>query len=436
MKIAIIGAGSPYVPVIIDSLLLNKRIETLSEIILIAPSNKNISVIGDFCVELIKIRKRDTKIILKNDIDDTISGSDLVINLFRIGGMQSRSIEENLGKEFEIIGQESQGLGGFSSALRNIEQLKGIASKVTKYAPYTKVLNLTNPAGMMTLASIKLGLDTIGFCDAPYNLSKSIAKFVNIPLTDLEITYIGLNHLGWVVDVCRRNNSLLNEIINNKKINEFIQILKLANITPPKYMQTIMRSLNAIPSPYVLYYYQPDAIRQVLSKSPITRGEEVEKINEKIFEKYRQKDLLTWPQYVYENRSGYLLGEALSEFLADLFFQSKEYTHIICMPNNNANNSRIIANLGNESVIETSVKIVNGKIIPLKNNIEIGGQIKALITTLSEYEMLTVNAALRKDKLMAFQALATHPHINSIDKAGNLIERIFHEFKYYLHDFK
>ena len=431
MKIAIIGAGSPYVPVIVDSLLLNKRIETLSEVILIAPSNKNISVIGDFCVELVKLRRRYTKIILKNEIDDAISGSDLIINLFRIGGMQSRSIEEKLGKEFEIIGQESQGLGGFSSALRNIEQLKIIASKIRKYAHSTKVLNLTNPAGIMTLASIKLGLDTVGFCDAPYNLSKSIAKFVNLPLTDLKITYIGLNHLGWVIDVCRGNNSLLNEIINSKNIDDFIQLLKLSNVSPPKFMQAIMQALNAIPSPYVLFYYQPDDIRQVLSKSEMTRGEEVEKINEKIFEKYRQKELSTWPKYVYENRSGYLLGEALSEFLADLFFKSEERTHIVCMPNN-----RIVENLADDSVIETSVKIVDGKLIPLRNSIKVDGQMKALITTLSEYEMLTVNAALKGNKQMAFQALATHPHINSIDKAGHLMDRVIREFKDYLTDFK
>lgn len=426
MKISLIGAGSPYVPIIIDSLSSNDKID-ITEIVLIAPTNNHISVIKDFCLELIKLRRRHANIVLRNDIDGVIVDSDLVILMFRNGGLSARIREEKMAKDFRIIGQESQGIGGFASALRNIEGLKSIAEKINRYAPHSSVINLTNPAGIMTKAAVELGLKAIGFCDAPYNVSKSIADFVGVKRDELDFRYIGLNHLGWFTDILCEGKSIMPKILESQNLHELVGALSLPGIAPPESMAKIMWATKAIPTSYVLYYYQPEDIRLVLENNILSRGEQVTHINKIIFEKFRQKELTTWPQYLYDARSGYLLGEAISSFLEDWFYDSKNRSHIICLKNHD-----IVDGINAENVVETAVKVMDGKFVPIEKNIMIEGQIKSLMTTVSEYERLTVEAAFSGSKEKALHALAIHPHINSIDKAAQLLECVLAEFKDYL----
>lgn len=418
-----IGAGSPYVPIIIDSLISNYRIN-VREIVLIAPTNNHISVIKDFCQELIKLRGCHVNIVLSNDIDNTISDSDLIMLMFRSGGLYARIQEEKLAKEFQIIGQESQGIGGFASALRNIEALKPIAERINKYAPHSRVINLTNPAGIMTKASIEFGLNAIGFCDAPYNVSKSIADFVGIKRDELDFRYIGLNHLGWFTDILYKDKSILSEILGSERLPQLIKALSLPGISPPKFLAEMMCAIKAIPTTYVLYYYQPEDIRLTLEGNTFSRGEQVTRVNEMIFDKFRQKEMDTWPQYLYSSRSGYLLGEAISSFIEDWFYNSASRSHIICLQNHG-----IVDGINVANVVETTVKVVDGNFLPFENNISISGQLKSLITTVSEYERLTVEAAISGSREKALHALAIHPHIKSIDKASQLLERILVEFK-------
>jgi hypothetical protein len=105
-----------------------------------------------------------------------------------------------LGREFNLIGQETVGVGGFAKGLRTIPVALKLADVILKHAPQAQLLNFTNPAGMITeaLLSQRPELNTIGLCNVPWNIKNEISTTLDKPFKSLDLDYIGLNHLSWV----------------------------------------------------------------------------------------------------------------------------------------------------------------------------------------------------------------------------------------------
>ena len=417
MKVVFLGGGSTYIPIIIYELIKNDFI--LDEIVFVDKINESMHIIGNFCKQI--IQSEEVKITFCNDIDKNTLGSDVIISLYRSRGSEGRGIDERLGSDFGILGQESQGIGGFSSALRNIQILSEYVPKIKKYCPNALFLNITNPSGIVTYAANILGLNAIGICDAPYAMKKKIADFFQIDIKQMDIDYFGLNHLGWITDIRVKDVSIIGEIINSECLNELMEHIKQINIPFSINEIQFIRSINAIPSSYLVYYYQTAEVIEYLLRQSESRAKQVEDANKIILNGFKNGNMSKWPEFFIRSRGGYLLGETISSFLKS-YFKNEEDKHIICIKN-----SSYFQEISSDSVIEVSAKINGENIEPV--NQEICFHMKELVQKISLYEKLTAEAALEGNFDKAIKALELHPLICKADKKNKLLETIILTYK-------
>ncbi len=63
------------------------------------------------------------KITRTEDLKAALEGADFVITTFRVGGIESRVIDERVPLKLGLLGQETTGAGGFAMGLRSIPVL-------------------------------------------------------------------------------------------------------------------------------------------------------------------------------------------------------------------------------------------------------------------------------------------------------------------------
>lgn len=412
MKITFLGGGSTYIPIIIQE-LINCEF-SLDEIVFVDKVWDGMEVIAHYCQKIIGNEK--TEVTLLKDINEKIQGSDVIISIFRSRGGEGRKIDENLGKEYGILGQETQGIGGFSSALRNIQVLSEFAPKIKEYCPNALFLNITNPSGILTYAANFFGLNAVGICDAPYAMKKNIANFLHVEKQQLSIKYFGLNHLGWITDIRMNNVSIMDELIHREDFGELLKYLKQINIPIPIRELDFIKSIKAIPSSYLVYYYQTSEVIEYLSKKSKTRAEEVQATNEKIFNTFKRGDISQWPNFFISARGGYLLGDVIANFFQSYFSEIERET-IICIKNGDC-----FPKLPHDAIIEVSANVKGKEIQAIYQNLS--PHIQSLVRLISDYEVLTAEAALQGNIDKAMQALTIHPLIREIDTASILLDKI------------
>ena len=178
MKITVIGGGSTYTPELIEGLLLPTRDARSPR----DPSRRQRRRPPPRARALCAADGGSggtAAVVVKwgTDRAEGINGSRFVVSQIRVGGMAAREHDEQLGREFGLIGQETVGVGGFANALRTIPVALDIATDVARHAPDAMLLNFTNPAGLVTEAICRYGdVPAIGLCNVPWTVKAQVAR--------------------------------------------------------------------------------------------------------------------------------------------------------------------------------------------------------------------------------------------------------------------
>jgi 6-phospho-beta-glucosidase len=195
---------------------------------------------------------------------------------------------------------------------------------------------------------------------------------------------------------------------------------------------------------YLHYFYHRDEALKALLAKPETRGEEVVRLTTELLERLRQTNPRTNPDQalsVYhevmgkrsatymaharegkprhetpsaeEDEEGYA-GVALGVIQA--IATHKPHFTGLNVPNNGA-----IDGLQDDDVVEVSCTVDAGGIHPIHIGAIPEGQY-LLTRTIKRYERLASQAILNRSKIMAVEALATHPLIGSYPLAVKLVD--------------
>lgn len=419
IKICFIGGGSPYVPVIIDSLSKYTMSNIISEIILYDEDIERLRIISKFCQEIFSRNNRDIKISVTHGMEEFPKDIECFINIFRVGGLMARHYDEYIGAKNGIVGQESQGYGGFASAMRNIILLKKLAPYIKSYSPSSLFVNVTNPSGIMTGAALKLGLNAVGICDVPFSMKKTASSIVGIEYDSLDFDYIGLNHLSWITSIRHNGSELLTDVLKkeNQNLTDQLTLFKQSNIPIPMTSIDFVRSISAIPSSYLSYYYQEKEIVNWQSHQVNTRAQALMAVNNEIFKLYDALCFEDWPNFIITKRGAFLLGDTVARFIADYFLNEVQQQHTVCLKNDGR-----LPWLANDSIVECSISICDRKIV--QHNIQNlpCSHIIGLTQVISEYEKLAIDCAIKEDWQLAVEALVTHPLIGSVSLAEKLVK--------------
>ena len=204
-----------------------------------------------------------------------LTGADVVLNQIRPGGLEQRSADESFPREFGIPGEETIGPGGFACAVRAVSALRPVWADVVGRCPGALLMNLTNPAGIVTQAArLEFGLDVVSVCDSPLDLLAEAAVRLGCDASSgagLRARYVGMNHVGWYVP---------------ESAGELDRLAGMVGGLDPD----LPRLHGALPCSYLRYYAHPDRMLATQRGRP-TRADELRALASSTLETFGRGEL-------------------------------------------------------------------------------------------------------------------------------------------------
>lgn len=421
LKITIIGSGSTYTPELVEGLINKKDVLPLKELYLMDIDERKREIVGGLAKRMIEHSEMDTKVVLTDDLDESLKGADFVLVQIRVGKLPARILDERIPLKYDLIGQETNGIGGFFKGMRTIPEMMKIAKKMEELCPDAWLINFSNPSGMIAEALLNhTKVKTLGLCNVPINMIDSVKKRLN--LTEAEVEYVGLNHLTWITSIVADGKDYLQDAINQGINSEAMK-----NIPSSGFSPELIQTVGAIPSSYLEYYYFKDSKLDHAKTVEKCRGEVCVDIEEELLKIYADSKLHSKPELL-SRRGGSRYSEAAIN-LVDAIYNDKQDIQVVNILNNGA-----IDFMRDNDAVEISAVIGKNGATPIKANFK-NDHIKEYMLMMKAYERHAVNAALTGDEDEAMRALLINPLVFDYKKAYPCFQELKEAHKQYLPQF-
>ncbi|QFH69071.1 glycoside hydrolase [Enterobacter sp. E76] len=452
MKLAVLGGGGVRSAFLAKSLAYNAHRINLKEVVFLDSSEQNLALFGELARYVFTTIRPDIDFKLTHDPLVALKDANYIITTLRVGGDESRIRDERIALNFNTLGQETTGAGGFAMALRSVPAILEYCRLIEEHAASDAILfNFTNPSGLVTEAIVKSGFKrrVYGICDAPSELIRELPALLGCEERDLRVECYGLNHFSWFTNIT----------VNGESVTE-----KLVNM-PELYARTAMQYFspelvrlcdNQLLNEYLYYYYYKEEALAAIQASGETRGEQIARINREMREelsgidvkaepqrafgvwmkhylrrensymqnesqqeKFHTREPLTLQQFIEEPDTGGYAGVALDILEAVNSEETKRI--VVSIPNNGT-----LDFLRPDDVIEISCDLSKDGLKPV-TPAHVPQAQKNMIACVKEYERLGVEAILTGDRSLAVRALMAHPLIGSWSLAEKLVHAYIDE---------
>ncbi|WYQ41992.1 6-phospho-beta-glucosidase [Bacillus sp. FSL W7-1321] len=426
IKIVTIGGGSSYTPEFVEGLIKRHKELPVRELWLvdIEKGKEKLEIVGNLAKRMVKKAGLPITIYTTFDRKEALKDADFVTTQMRVGLLEARIKDERIPLKHGMIGQETNGAGGLFKALRTIPVLLEIAEQMHELCPNAWLINFTNPAGIVTEAVMKYSQHKkiIGVCNVPINTKMTIATLLDVPPDQLTITFAGLNHMSYGLDVHVNGESRLNDVID--LVTDSNHEVTMKNIIPLPWEKAFMKALGCIPSPYHRYYYKTNEILQKELeefKQGKTRAEVVKQLEDELFELYKDPDLDIKPPQL-EKRGGAYYSDAACNLISSIYNDKGDVQTL------NTRNEGAITNLPNDTVVEVNCVVTKQGPIPLAIG-ELPYSINGLIQQIKSFELVAIEAAVTGSYEKALLALCINPLITSDVKAKEILDEMLEAHK-------
>jgi 6-phospho-beta-glucosidase len=405
IKLAIVGAGSTYCPELMQGLIRRKAILPLDELRLADIDAPRLEVVSDFCERLLRENGLSARVTRSAELSCTLDGADFIVCQIRSGQLPARIRDEKIPLAYGLIGQETTGIGGFVNALRTIPQMEAVASAIDRYAPGAWLINFANPSGIVTEYLLRYTrVKSVGLCNLPIGMQERIAKLLELPMAQVRLETVSLNHCGAVTAVYADGENVLPRLLSPSVLRQ----AAVSDEWTAKYLP-IIELLGAVPNDYLQYYFYPGRKLQEQKNAPQTRGEACLDIEARLLAYYRDARNRTIPPMLAE-RGGHLYSEAAIALIASLSGADPGH-HVV-----DVQNRGVLDFLPDDGVIETSCYVGKDEITRNALTVRPCDPLRALLPGVKTYETLTVQSALTGERDTAIRALSCNPLTADLDK--------------------
>jgi 6-phospho-beta-glucosidase len=434
MKLCVIGGGGLRTPLLIRGLLARTDRLPVREVCLLDVNMAALGLIKPLIEEALSAAGRPFRVIYTADAPMAIAGSAFVLSTVRVGGIESRIIDEQVAMQHGVLGQETTGAGGFAYALRSIPAMLTYAELMRRHAPNAWLINFSNPAGLITQALTQYGgVKAFGICDTPPMTLKAVAGLLGVPDGEIVPRYAGLNHLGWFTGLSYRGQDLLPKLLG--RVSELRKVPELAMFHP-----ALIASLKALPTEYLYFFYYRDQAVANLQRAGRTRGEVILDQNRRFRDAMAVvapgHDTGHWPvyyRYLSERQGTYMQSESGAAAPMEAHPEQEGYEGValgmiesIVLGLNrimiaNVPNGSTIPELGPADVVEVPCTMTVAGPVPVYPGC-LPAHALGLVQTVKAYERLTVEAAVEGSIEKGVLALSLHPLVGSYPLAASLME--------------
>jgi 6-phospho-beta-glucosidase len=410
VKVAVVGGGSTYTPELVEGFVTRTDRVPVDELVLLDIDPERLSIVGALAERMMRRAGWQGRLGLTGDAKEALEGADFVVVQLRVGGNKARYKDETIPLEFDCIGQETTGAGGFAKALRTVPIVLGLAELTAEVgAPGAWFVDFTNPTGLVTQALLDGGHHALGLCNVAIGFQRTFARYFDVGPDRVQLEHVGLNHLSWERKV----------LVDG--VDRLPELLALPSDAPGHPFDgegvplEFVRELGAIPSYYLHYYYRTGAVLAEQREGK-TRAEEVMEIEAGLLELYKDPALDTKPELL-ERRGGAFYSDAAAALIASLHAGTGDVQVV------NVRNDGAIANLAPDDVVEVSCTVDADGAHPLSVD-PLPPEMHALVAHVKDYERLTIAAALSGSRSDALLALMANPLVPDLDTAQPLLDAL------------
>ncbi|MFD2614115.1 6-phospho-beta-glucosidase [Paenibacillus gansuensis] len=422
LKIAIIGAGSTYTPELIEGMIKRKDVLPISELVLMDIDERKLSIVGNLSERMIEAAGLSCRVVKTDNLDTALTDADFVLAQMRVGKLPARVLDETIPLKYNLIGQETCGIGGFFKAMRTIPVMLQIAKRMEELCPNAWLINFSNPAGIITEALLNHSkVKMLGLCNVPYNMFKSIRE--TLDLNQPDITYVGLNHLSWITAIEENGTDYLKSALDMGLNSEAMK-----NIPSSGFSKELVQMVGAIPSSYLEYYYFKEKKLKLLSESELTRGQKCIQIEEELLGIYEDSELHSKPELL-SSRGGANYSEVAIS-LVDAIYNDKQEVHVVNLLNNGA-----LEFMEDNDAVEVCAVIGKDGAKPVPVPGFDNRHIIDYMRMVKAYERETVAAAVTGSEDAAMRALLMNPLVGDYNSAHDCFQELKEAHKEYLPQF-
>lgn len=433
LKIVTIGGGSSYTPELVKGLIQRKKegILDVKELWLvdIEAGKEKLNIIADLARRMIKAAGAEIEIYTTLDRREALKGADFVTTQFRVGGLDTRIADERRAYNYGLIGQETNGVGGFSKALRTIPVILEICHDIEELCPDAWMVNFANPSGMITETILRYTkVKAIGVCNRAYTFKILISKILRCSPEKVEMDLVGLNHFFFINDITVDGESRFEEVhsVYKRNANE-----EAGQIQKTELPVELMDAIHSIPNAYLDYYFMKNKTYEKFVKDAETvgtRGEVVRRLEAELFKKYSQPDLYTMPKEL-EQRGGAYYSDAALDVIDGIVNDRNNIQYV------NIQNKGVLPYLSDDAVIECSCRIhkegATSIVQKETNTLE-----KAMISLQKSFEQLAIECGVEGSYDKGLMALCINPLIFDAYKARDVLEDLLEGNREYLPQFE
>ncbi|MET9988991.1 6-phospho-beta-glucosidase [Streptomyces mutabilis] len=410
MKLTVVGGGSTYTPELVDGFARLRDTLPVQELVLVDPAADRLELVGGLARRIFAKQGHTGRVVTTSDLDTAVDGADAVLLQLRVGGQAARERDETWPLECGCVGQETTGAGGLAKALRTVPVVLDIAERVRRANPGAWIIDFTNPVGIVTRALLGAGHRAVGLCNVAIGLQRKFAALLGVAPSDVHLDHVGLNHLTWETGV--RLGGPEGEDVLPRLLAEHGEAVA-ADLRLPR---PLLDRLGVVPSYYLRYYYAHDEVVDELRTKP-SRAAEVAAMERQLLEMYGDPALDEKPGLL-AGRGGAYYSEAAVDLAAALLGGEGSPYQVV-----NTYNRGTLPFLPDDAVIEVPAAVGAKGATPLPVA-AVDPLYAGLMASVTAYEDLALDAALRGGRERVFRALLAHPLVGQYAYAEQLTDRL------------
>ncbi|MCY7492591.1 6-phospho-beta-glucosidase [Bacillus safensis] len=432
LKVVTIGGGSSYTPELVEGFIKRYDEFPISELWLvdIEAGKEKLEIVGNLAKRMVKKAGLPIEVHLTLDRRKALVDADFVTTQFRVGLLEARMKDERIPLKYDVIGQETNGPGGLFKGLRTIPVILDFVKDIEELCPNAWLVNFTNPAGMVTEAVLRYSnhRKVVGLCNVPIGIRMGIAKGLGVDASRVEVSFAGLNHMVFGLNVFLDGRSIMDQVIED--MADPNSSMSMNNIQAIPWDADFLKGLGVIPCPYHRYYYKTSDMLAEEKKAAAnegTRAEVVRALENDLFELYKDPDLDIKPPQL-EKRGGAYYSDAACNLIASIYNDKHDI-----QPVNTINNGAI-SDIPNDSAVELNCVITKDGPKPIAVG-EMPVAVKGLISQIKSFERVAAEAAVTGDYNTALVAMTINPLVPSDAIAKSILDEMLEAHKEYLPQF-
>lgn len=425
IKLAYIGGGSTRAAGTMASFVEQGANFDGSEVVLIDLDEERLGIVRTIAQKMAHARGLDLTISATTSRREGLRDCDAVLTSFRPGGFEARYLDESIPLKHGVIGQETQGPGGFFMALRSINVMKGIIEDMEAICPTARLFNYTNPVNIVSEAvTHHTAIPTVSLCEGPIVTNREFAAMVGLDPDRLDAISIGLNHGSWSVRHLYDGQDVM------PLLHDGYERLRREGATPSEDLRLLELAcqMDSLPSSYFQYYYFKDEILAELQAKPTTRAQDIMANVPDYWTHYREQAERDEPQLDPGHSRGGIHELELGIDVMDAIYNDRKEVWYVNVPNHGS-----IVGFPDDLVVETVAFVDRNGILPLTMG-PLPRHVAGLVEMLGEYQALTAEAAWSGTRTDAIRALASHPLVFSLHTAQTLYDEMAAAHRQFLPD--